>query len=266
VPSNHPPMLAPITNQLLAVGMTLSFTNAASDPDSPPQTLTFSLGVGAATNADLNPTNGIFTWAPAQSQIGTNNFEVVVTDNGVPPLSATQTFAVIVIPSNSPPVLAAIANQTLYALTTLTLTNSATDLDSPPQVLTFSLDPGAPAGAGIGPTNGILVWTPSLAQLGTNSLTVRVTDNGLPNLSDFKTFSVIVLPGPTLLTPALTNGVVTLSWDAIAGVSYRVQFKTNLADTAWTDLVPDVLSGGPIATMTDTNVGTAAFYRVLVVQ
>jgi len=263
--SNNPPVLAGLSNQTIAVGMRLTLTNSASDPDSPPQTLTFSLGSGAATNADLNPTNGIFTWAPTQAQIGTNSFEVIVTDNGLPPLSATQSFTVIVLASNQPPVLAAIANKTMYALTTLTLTNSATDPDSPPQVLTFSLDPGAPAGASIGSTNGVLVWTPSGAQIGTNSITVRVTDNGLPILSDARTFNVTVLAGPTLLVPAVAGNSVTLTWSAIAGDSYRVQFKSNLTDAAWTDLGPDVLASGPTASTTHTNANLTSFYRIVVV-
>jgi hypothetical protein len=263
---NNPPVLAPISNQLIAVGMTLTLTNTAADPDSPPQTLTFTLGAGAATNADLNPTNGIFTWPPSQSQIGTNDFQVIVTDNGLPPLSATQSFSVTVLASNNPPVLAPIADQTLYALTTLTLTNSAADPDSPPQVLTFSLDPGAPAGATIGPADGVLVWTPNNARIGTNSLTVRVTDNGLPNLSDARTFSVQVVAWPTLLTPSVSSGGVILTWSAIAGTTYQVQFKTNLTDATWTALVPSVLAAGTTASITDTNGNGTAFYRLLVVQ
>ena len=72
--------------------MTLTITNSATDPDSPPEVLTFSLGSGAATNASINPTNGVFVWTPTQSQVGTNAFSVVVTDKGSPSLSATQSF------------------------------------------------------------------------------------------------------------------------------------------------------------------------------
>ena len=139
----------------------------------------------------------------------------------------------------------------------------ATDADG--DLLTFSLDPGAPAGATIGPTNGVLVWTPSNSQTGTNNFTVRVTDNGLPNLSDAKTFSVEVVTAPLLLAPLVSSNVVTLTWSAIAGLTYRVQFKTNLAKAAWTALVPDVLASGPTASITDTNANAVSFYRVLVV-
>ena len=109
--------------------------------------LTFSLGAGAAANASINPTNGIFVWTPTQSQAGTNAFSVIVTDNGLPPLSATQSFSVAVLASNNPPVLAAISNQTIAVGMTLTITNTATDPDSPPQVLTFSLGSGTATNA-----------------------------------------------------------------------------------------------------------------------
>src|SRR5207247_588780 len=195
-----------VSNQTIAVGMTLVFTNLASDSDDDP--LTFSLGAGAATNTSLNPATGVFTWTPTQAQIGSNAFSVIVSDNGLPPLSATQSFVVTVVASNNPPVLAPIADQTIHALMPLTLTASATDPDAPPQVLTFSLDPGAPASSSIGPTSGVLAWTPSDSQIGSNVITVRVTGDGLPNLNDPKTFTASVLARPTLKVIRLSdNGI-----------------------------------------------------------
>lgn len=80
---------------------------------------------------------------------------------------------------------------------------------SAPKVLTYSLS-NAPAGATINPTNGVFTWTPTEAQgPGIYSITVRVTDNNLPPLSDAKTFQVTV--NEVNLTPTLspvTNRVV----------------------------------------------------------
>jgi hypothetical protein len=264
--SNNPPVLAAIPDQTIAEGMTLTITNVAADPDSPPQVLTFSLSGGAATNASIDATNGVFTWAPTQAEIGTNAFSVIVTDNGLPPLSATQSFVVTVLPSNNPPVLAAISNQTIAAGMMLSITNMATDPDSPPQVLTFSLDPGAPVGASIGATDGVFMWTPADSQAGTNSITVRVTDNGLPNLSDAKTFTVNVLVRPVLEAIVMSANSATLTWNAISGTTYRVQFKTNLTDTAWGDLAPDVTATGATASASDpSSTNDLRFYRILVV-
>ena len=162
--------------------------------------------------------------------------------------------------------LAPIANQTVYALTTLVLTNSATDPDLPAQTLTYSLDPGAPAGATIDVTNGVLQWTPAQAEAGTNTITVRVSDNGLPNLSDAWTFTVNVLPRPVLEVLSSLGNTITLTWSALTGTTYRVQFKTNATDPAWEDLVPDVTATGATATAADNNtINEMRFYRVLVV-
>jgi len=69
----------------------LLITNVATDKDIPKNALTFSLGAGAPDGAAINPMNGIFSWQPSNTQgPSTNLLTVVVTDDGVPPLSATQ--------------------------------------------------------------------------------------------------------------------------------------------------------------------------------
>jgi hypothetical protein len=262
VQSNSPPSLAAISNATIAVGMTLLVTNVASDPDGDP--LTFSLGAGAATNATVNATNGLFSWSPTPSQLGSNAFMVVVTDNGLPPLSASQSFSVIVVPSNSPPSLAAISNATIAVGMTLLITNVASDPDG--DQLTFSLGPGAATNATLNPTNGVFSWTPTPTQVGSNAFTVVVTDNGLPNLSAAQSFAVSVVAPPVLLSPSVSGNLISLSWTAIPATTYRVQFKSNILDAAWADLSPDVVASGATAGTTQTNLNPSGFYRVLVVQ
>jgi hypothetical protein len=93
--ANSPPTLAPIANRTILAGRTLSITNVASDPDSPPQILSFSL-LSPPFGATINPSNGIFTWRPAIAQTGPNLLNVIVSDNGSVSLRATQSFAVTV--------------------------------------------------------------------------------------------------------------------------------------------------------------------------
>ena len=75
------------------------------------------------------------------------------------------------------------------------------------------------------------------------------------------------MPAPILSTPfaQLDNGIVTLSWSAIPGKRYRVQYKSNLSNIAWTTLGADVTAGGTSALKTDNTVSGIAqrFYRVL---
>lgn len=60
---------------------------------------------------------------------------------------------------------------------------------------------------------------------------------------------------------------VTISWDAIPGSSYRVQYSTAPASNIWTTLTPDVLAVGPQACFTD-NLATPGqrAYRVLLLH
>src|SRR5207244_1286995 len=66
--------------------------------DAPAQTLTFDLIAPFPSGAHIDGNSGLFTWTPSGTQApSTNNVTVRVTDNGVPPLSASQSFLVIVL-------------------------------------------------------------------------------------------------------------------------------------------------------------------------
>lgn len=97
-------------------------------------------------------------------------------------------------PSNNPPVLWPIGNQTAAVGTTLTFTASATDPD-PGQTLTYELLE-SPAGATIDPVRGVFNWIPNSSQVGTHIFTVRVVDNGTPALSDEEVITVTVNATP----------------------------------------------------------------------
>lgn len=100
--TNSPPSLAPITNRIANVGQTLVVTNSATDPNAPPQVLTFSLTNSAAGSA-INSTSGVITWRPPVAMANsTNPFTVKVQDNGTPALGASQSFLVVVNPMVSP--------------------------------------------------------------------------------------------------------------------------------------------------------------------
>jgi len=191
---NDPPVLDSITDRTINEGSLLSFVANAHDPDLPPQALTFTLEPGAPAGAQINATNGLFTWTPNEAQgPGTNSITVRVTDDGSPTASATATFTVIVNEVNTPPSLTAIPAQTVIEGQPLTFTAIASETDLPGQALTFSLEPGAPAGALINGTSGLFAWTPTEAQgPSTNTVTIRVTDNGTPPLSATQNVSIVV--------------------------------------------------------------------------
>jgi hypothetical protein len=209
---NQPPVLAPIPDQTATELSPLTFTATATDPDIPAQTLTFSL-VGAPAGAAIDPATGVFTWTPAEGQVGVFTFAVRVTDDGTPNLSDQKPVTVTVIDVNQSPMLAAIPDQTATELSPLSFTATATDADIPAETLTFSLV-GAPAGAAINPATGVFTWTPAEGQApGVYTFAVRVTDDGIPNLSDQKpvTVTVIDVNQPPVLASILAQTATELS-------------------------------------------------------
>jgi len=115
-----------------------------------------------------------------------------VTDDGTPNLYDEETITITVNEMNTAPVLAAIGDKAVDEGSLLTFTAVAADSDIPANVLTFSLI-DAPSGAAIDPVTGVFTWTPSEEQ-GPNSytVTVRVTDDGTPNLYDQETITITV--------------------------------------------------------------------------
>lgn len=96
--TNHPPAFTPMGDKAVVVTNLLSFKVSATDTDLPSQTLTFNLEPAAPADASIDSSSGDFTWTPAEGPTPrTNQISVRVTDDGSPPLSATNSFQVIVL-------------------------------------------------------------------------------------------------------------------------------------------------------------------------
>ncbi len=150
-------------------------------------------------------TNGIITWTPSEAQgPGVYILTTVVTDTNIyalanRSLSATNSFTVTVNEANTapfwPPGVPSQTNYNINVLTPLFVTNTATDLDIPPNPLTYQLI--GPPGAMID-TNGIITWAPTLAQTpGFYTFTTIVTDTNIyalvnRSLSATNSFTVTV--------------------------------------------------------------------------
>ena len=197
---NDPPVLEPIADQVIDEGKMLAIDAIASNVESETETLTFGL-VNAPTGASINSGSGRITWTPGESQgPSTNLFTVRVSDNGVPSLSATQSFYVTVAEVNLPPVLGTLASQTVNIPGSLSLQATATDSDLPTNTITFYLVSG-PAGLTISPS-GLIAWTPPPDFLpATNTVVLRVQDNRIPSLGATGALQVIVNHQPLASSP-----------------------------------------------------------------
>jgi outer membrane protein assembly factor BamB len=230
--------------------------------------------------------NGGFMWSFstgdyvfASPAIGTNGaIHVASADGYVYALSGTVGLAVSdwpmfrhdvshtarqVLIGNLRPSISPIANRIIYMGETLSFNVLASDPDVPPDTLTYELAAG-PAGASIDSVSGLFAWTPTSSAIGsTNLITVTVTDDGSPNLSSSASFTLIVVEPPLIDSILSTEAGVELTWVAIPGRSYRVQWKLNLEDSVWNDLSGDVQAQSGVATKVDNSAaGQARFYRV----
>jgi hypothetical protein len=94
-PPNTPPVLPIQADRQLQDLTLLVVNNTGSDSDIPANTLTYQF-LAAPNGANLSA-QGVITWTPTLAQSpSTNTFITVVTDDGVPPLSATNSFTVVV--------------------------------------------------------------------------------------------------------------------------------------------------------------------------
>jgi len=86
----------------VAAGQWWEFRLSATDPDLPPQQLQFGL-LSPLPGLTLDAATGWLRWRVPVGMGGTTqSVVVVVTDDGQPPLSATQTLAVVVRPVTPP--------------------------------------------------------------------------------------------------------------------------------------------------------------------
>jgi uncharacterized repeat protein (TIGR03803 family) len=100
----------------------------------------------------------------------------------------------------------------------------------------------------------------SLAEAGTYSVSVS---NTLGSVTSAGALLTVVYP-PVFVSAVKSNCTLTLTWSALAGQKYRLQYNSNLAVTNWTYLGNLVTATGNLVIASD-NVCTNAqrFYRVV---
>jgi hypothetical protein len=239
----------------------------ATDPNTPPLPLTFAL-VNGPTNMTVS-TAGAINWTPTEAQGPSTNLISVSVADGV--FSVTNSFTIIVEESNLPPVLPSIPNQVVIVPGTLVVTNTATDPDIPANPLTYMLLV-APTNNAVIDTNGVITWTPTLAQAGTNYLfTTIVTDTNqwavnAKSLSATNSFYVTVLPGVvggqpqsnTVPANSINWIAVSVPTNAIAATNLLL-FATNLPVNVWfsTNLPPTTTNANDVDLMPNVTNGVS---------
>lgn len=214
----------PEGNVALAVidpqGRLTGFDSAGARLDQIPQSFHFIDRIDNDTTGaqDLGQTQSVGVFQPAAGDYrilvtgGTTPYQILIhryLPDGAPlpvlRLDGVGTSEFVVSSGNSAPVLRPITNRTATEGEQYLTLVSADDPDSG-QSLRYSLD-SAPAGMSIDAVTGLLSWTPEDGP-GVARVTVRVSDNGAPSLSDAVSFDIAVTSAAPLATVSgPTSGV-----------------------------------------------------------
>jgi len=90
-----------------------------------------------------------------------------------------------------------------------------------------------------------------------------------PSYFGLDDISVTPLPTEEIQTATMTATGFSLSWMTANGLAYKIQYKTDLAQSVWTDLGAAFAGTGGLLNLTDTNDFVASsqrFYRLVVSQ
>ena len=236
-------------------GLNACYTLSASNlPSGVSATFTNNPSTGGASLLTLTASNNVIS--------GTTNVTVITTAGLI---SHTTTIALTlnsIIPPNTPPVLAAITNQTVNVGQTVAFTANVTDTNQPPQTLTFALLVGA-TNATLNTNSGAFSFRPLVTQAdSTNGFTLKVSDNGSPSLSATQSFSVIVNPlsAPGVSSFSSAGGQFSVSVNGQSGPDYAIEVSTNL--TQWSNVF---ITNSPALPFTWTDAATNSpqrFYRI----
>lgn len=199
--------------------------------------------VAPPTGMTIDSVSGVINWTPLDSQIGSNVFDLVVTD--AENLSTTQPVTIVVSSAYNPPIFTTTAPPSAVTAHEYQYFSRAEGGDA--RVTRYGRQSG-PLGLGVNRHNGAVEWTPTLEQLGEHEVVIYAEDlNGVQKLHSF-TVSVTENQPPVFVTTAPEA--------AITGHDYRYFAKA-------TDLENDTVVyekvSGPDGLTVDRSRGTVAW-------
>jgi subtilase family serine protease len=88
---------------------------------------------------------------------------------------------------------------------------------------------------------------------------------GLGSMNGTNLINALVgpIPTPSFLSPAAGAGGFTLAWSTVAGISYQVQYSSDLTTPNWINIGSPITASGPVTTLSDSFASSQRFYRVL---
>ncbi len=188
---NNAPLIAEIPIQTASEDIPYSLQVQAQDPDNPPAQLAYSLE-NAPSGMLIDRNTGLITWTPTETDAPRDyNITVHVSEPGGEP-NATTTFLIGAKEVNLPPTIEPISDLVAQPGDQLSIPIRAADADIPVQPLTYNLVSALPPGASLS-SAGVFTWPVQQdPPVGTNRITIRVSDDATPALSAETSFNIII--------------------------------------------------------------------------
>lgn len=225
-----------------SVNTAYTYSVEASDADQG-DTLTYSLMLSPA-DMTIDALTGVINWLPDAS--GAVDVDVVVTDSTG--LTDRQIYLLTVDngSDDQPPTLAPIADQSSVVNQTILVMAVGTDPEGEP--VRYGLS-AAPPGMVINTTNGELLWTPGLSQVGSFVATVTATDPG--GQSDSASFNIDVAAEAANNPPVIQDIA-----DQVLNPLQTLNLTLAASDADTGDVLTFALSGAPAGMQFDARTGT----------
>ncbi|NEZ66600.1 tandem-95 repeat protein [Leptolyngbyaceae cyanobacterium CCMR0082] len=209
---NGTPTITSTPSFVATIGDQYIYEAEATDPDNDP--IVWSL-VSGPVGLTLDETTGRVSWTPTVDQFGFH--EVIIEAIDAQGASFQQGFGLNVSSTNAPPLITSAPPTLAFGGTVYTYDLQASDPNG--DALTYSLTV-APDGMTIDESTGLIEWTPTPAQLGTQTVTVSVAD-GRGGVVE-QTYSLNVASDSPNLPPQITSRP---AFGATAGQDYTYQLE-----------------------------------------
>lgn len=185
-PENHQPLITVKGNTVIKPTETCSLSIEVTDIDTDQVLSAFMSGDPSGSQLQ---NNSYFLWTAPEDFIGTDTVIFTVIDNGLPPMSSSDTVIITVTPTPHLPQIEVLGDRSLTPLETCTLIIQVSDED-PGQELTISMS-DEPIDSRL-ENDSLFIWAIPADFTGEAIITFTVVDNGMPPLSNSAKVTITV--------------------------------------------------------------------------
>lgn len=228
---NNPPFFVSLPVLIATQGKPYLYKAEARDPEN--NQLAFSL-VAGPRGMSVGTYNGEVRWTPGWDQVGPNRAVLSAKDRD---FTVYQDFEINVTNANDPPEIR--SSPPAKALQGVPYSYQVIAFDPDGDEMRYFLN-GSPSGMWIDPTKGLISWTPSPQEVGSNPVNLEVTDGHGGSKGQSFVVEVVNVNDP----PAFVS-----SPPAVAKQGFPFSYRVQVADPDGDIVAISLLSGPPGMTL-----------------